>query len=230
MPLVFWWLPLFLYSHRPRHRSSLARHFCLRISPRLSRLWLFRVTSNTLLRCQWHCIGWCCCCLQWFVRPMHRNILQLTPIGFKMNALRWLLEHINPHFFVRQMLNFDFSFVHFIFHKEELHLDVLRSFAARKFSVGLQKNSALVVLINRSMCRVVTLLLQKIKTPQDGQHGIIHPYKLAFGRTSHVAFLLSQKTNHCTLSKYHTSLAFSIFIHSMGGVHQPFCTLQIMDG
>jgi hypothetical protein len=57
------------------------------------------------------------------------------------------------------VLNLDLPVVDLVFHKEELHLDVFSTFATRKFSVGLQKNSTLVILINRGMSSAIALFL-----------------------------------------------------------------------
>jgi hypothetical protein len=79
--------------------------------------------------------------------------------------------------------------------KELPNIDVLRTLAARSFSILFQKNCALVVLEQNIVLNLVSLGFHEVSSPTDRQHEVVGTYDFQFRRASSIELLLGRTHN-----------------------------------
>lgn len=122
------------------------------------------------------------------VRIVHNQLAKLA----EEFALKGLGKEISDHLLGGTVGNRKFLVVDPIGDEEEADIEMTSSFAAGTTTVALEKDRALVVLVQHGILESIALLRQKVVGPDDHGHLVVSGNLLGFGGTSSVHFLFAR--------------------------------------
>ena len=98
----------------------------------------------------------------------------VSPKYPKDSSLLWFCVYVCPHLLCWTMLDGYLLPINFVFNERILYLNMLSPLRAACSSIGLEQDSSHVVLIEQGWIHIISLLYQKVASPEDIPQCIIH--------------------------------------------------------